>query len=347
VRRVVVLGGTGFFGAAAVERLRADGLEPLVAARHGIAELRLDVSSRASIKAALRPFDVVVDAVGPYQSRSTALIEAAIEIGFDVIDLSDSLEYAEKVEGLRLRIEAAGIRVLTSCSSVSAISAAAVRLSGFTNPVRLAVFLSPATRFTANPGTSRSLLNSLGAPIRVFRGGRLVRVLGWREARAFRMPLPLGRTRGFLCESADGFLLPRVWPSLRRVDFYVHSGAPLLDGTLSLASRSGALRRLIARTLPASLVFARLFGSQTGCLAFEVEDAEGSLWSLALVSSKRGYFTAVAPAVLAARAIAQGRFDPQGFVPPDRQVDPAALLEYLVRLGVDVVMTRHGDMRIS
>lgn len=197
MRRVVVLGGTGFFGAAAVERLRADGLEPMVAARHGIAELRLDVSSRASVKEALRPFDVVVDAVGPYPSRSTALIEAAIETGFDVIDLSDSLEYAEKVEGLRLRIEAAGIRV--------------------------------------------------------FRDGRLVHFTGWREARAFRMPRPLGRTRGFLCESADGFLLPRVWPSLRRVDFYVHSGATLLDGTLSLASRSSAVRRLIARTRPPAL----------------------------------------------------------------------------------------------
>ena len=342
MRRIVVLGGTGFFGAAAVERLRADGLEPMIAARHGIAEMRLDVDSRASVKAALRPFDVVVDAVGPYQSRSTALIEAAIETGFDVIDLSDSLEYAEKVEGLRLRIEAAGIRVLTSCSSVSAISAAAVRLSGFANPVRLAVFLSPATRFTANPGTSRSLLNSLGVPIRVFRGGRLVRVLGWRETRAFRMPSPLGRTHGHLCGSADGFLLPRVWPSLRRVDFYVHGGAPLLDGALSLASRSGALRRLMAGTLPAGLAVSRLLGSKAGCLAFEVENADGSLWSLAFVSSERGYFTAVAPAVLAARAIAQGRFDSQGFVPPDRYVDPAALLEYLLRLGVDVVTTRHG-----
>src|SRR6185295_9533189 len=143
MRRIVVLGGTGFFGAAAVERLRADGLQPLIATMHGQADLRLDVNSRASIKSALRPFDVVVDAVGPFQTRSTALIEAAIETGIDVVDLSDSLEYAEKIEGLRLRIEAAGIRVLTSCSSVSAISAAAVHLSGFEKPVRLSVCLSP------------------------------------------------------------------------------------------------------------------------------------------------------------------------------------------------------------
>jgi hypothetical protein len=284
----------------------------------------------------------VVDAVGPFQARSTALIEAAIEIGFDVVDLSDSLDYAEKVEGLRLRIEAAGIRVLTSCSSVSAISAAAVTLSGFAKPVRLAVCLSPASRFSASPATSMSLLNSIGVPIRIFRDGRLGRVLGWRETRTFRMPIPKGRMRGHLCSSADAFHLPRIWTSLRRIDFYVSGGPPLVEGSLSLAGRFAWARRLMRMTLPAGLAVARLFGSKTGCLAFEVEDADHRVWTLALVSSHKAYATAVVPAALAAAAIARGRFPMQGLIPPDRHVDPAALLDELNRLGVDVVTTRHG-----
>ena len=342
MRRIVVLGGTGFFGAAAVERLRADGLQPLVAARHGKADLRLDVNSRASIKSALRPFDVVVDAVGPFQARSTALIEAAVETGFDVVDLSDSLEYAEKVEGLRLRIEAAGVRVLTSCSSVSAISAAAVALSGLAKPVRLAVCLSPASRFSASPATAMSLLNSVGVPIRIFRDGRLGRVHGWREARTFKLPFPIGRMRGHLCSSSDALLLPRIWPSLRRIDFYVNGGPAPGAGALSLACHFAWARRLMRMTLPAGLVVARLVGSKTGCLAFEVEDADHRLWTLALVSSHKAYATAVVPAALAAGAIARGRFPLQGLIPPDKQVDPAALIDELIRLGVDVVTTRHG-----
>src|SRR3989442_6962847 len=188
VRRVVVLGGTGFFGRAVAGRLGALGLKSITASRHAGAGIRIDAESRASLKSALRPFDVVVDAAGPFQSRGAALVEAAIEIGFDVIDLSDSLGYAEKVADLRLRIEAAGIRVLTSCSSVSALSAAAVRLSGIEDPVRLTVFLSPAARYTANAGTSRSLLRSVGAPVRVRRDGGLVERPGWRESRAFSLP---------------------------------------------------------------------------------------------------------------------------------------------------------------
>jgi len=342
VRRIVVVGGTGFFGAAAVERLRADGLQPVVASKHSKADLQLDVNSRASVKSALRPFDVVLDAAGPFQARTTALLEAALETGFDVVDLSDSLEYAEKIEGLRLRIEAAGIRVLTSCSSVSAISAAAVHLSGLPKPVRLAVCLSPASRFSASHATALSLLNSVGVPIRVFRDGRLARVLGWRETRTIAMPLPTGRMRGHLCSSTDALLLPRIWPSLRRIDFYVDGGPPPVAWALSLACRFAWGRGLVKTTLPAGLAVARLIGSKTGCLAFEIEDADRRVWTLALVSSRKGYVTAVIPAALAAGAIARGRFPQQGLIPPDRHVDPAALLDELIRLGFDVVTTRHG-----
>jgi len=341
VRRVVVLGGTGFFGRAVAGRLGALGLKSITASRHAGAGIRIDAESRASLKSALRPFDVVVDAAGPFQSRGTALVEAAIETGFDVIDLSDSLGYAEKVADLRLRIEAAGIRVLTSCSSVSTLSALAIRLSGFEDPARLSVFLLPAARFTANRGTSRSLLRSVGAPIRVRRDGRLVERAGWSESRTFEMPRG-GRARGFLCECSDGLLLPTVWPGLWRVDFYVRSGVPLLDSALVLAARSPAVRRLIETLLPAGLVLSRLIGARTGCLVFEVERHDGSLWSLALAAPANGYFAAVAPAVLAARAIAQGRFEPRGLVPPDRHVEPQELLDYLQGLGIDVITTRHG-----
>jgi len=57
----------------------------------------------------------------------------------------------------------------------------------------------------------------------------------------------------------------------------------------------------------------------------------------ALVGGKRGYLTPIAPAVLAARAMAEGRFGPRGLVPADRQVEPGALLDYLSSLGIERV----------
>ena len=101
-----------------------------IAARRPGVDLVIDAEDPASIRAALRERDVVIDAAGPFQRRSTVLVESCMTLGCDVIDVSDSLDYARRLRALERRIESAGIRVLTSCSSVSAVSAALVRLSG-------------------------------------------------------------------------------------------------------------------------------------------------------------------------------------------------------------------------
>ncbi len=342
MRRIVVVGGTGFFGSTAAERLRAHGVRPVLASRRAGAELRVDVESRASMKSALKPYDVVLDAAGPFQARTTALIEAAIETGFDVVDLSDSLRYAERVTDLRLRIEAAGIRVLTSCSSVSAVSAAAIRLSGVEKPVRLDVVLRPATRDTAHAATARALLESVGRPIRVLRDGRLTAIPGWRESRRLRWPATGHRVRGFLSESADALLLPKGWPSLRRVEFHVDAHAPGMNLALALAARSQAARRAVAALLPLGLAVCRLVGSRGGGILFEVEGSDGSAVTIALHAPAKSYLVAIAPAVLAARAIAEGRFAPTGLVPPEQHAEARDLAAYLGSLGIDLVTLRHG-----
>jgi hypothetical protein len=334
MRRIVVLGGSGFFGAAAVARLRADGVRPLIASRRADADMRVDVEDPASLRASLRSGDVVIDTVGPFQDRSTALVEAALDIRFDVVDISDSLGYAARLYALRSRIDASGTRVLTSCSSISAISAAMIRVSAITEPVRLTGFLAPATRYAASPSTGASLLRSVGRRVRVQRDGTLMTRVGWVDTRRFRMPPPIGSIRGHLFESVDSLTLPGVWPSLQTVDFYVDSRVPGLNTLFTLATRSPLVRALIERFLSPGLALARRLGPPSGCLAYEIEGSDGRAERFALVASDNGYFTPIVPAVLAGRAIAEGRFEPQGLVPPDRHVQPPELLEYLRSVGV-------------
>ena len=137
MKRVVVLGGLGLFGRTVVEQLRRLGLAPQTASRSGAADLRVDANDPASIRATLRVNDLVVDAAGPFHARSMALIETALELGFDVVDLNDDVTYAESVIELGTRISAKGIRVLSSASSVSAVSSAIVRQSGIASPRRV------------------------------------------------------------------------------------------------------------------------------------------------------------------------------------------------------------------
>jgi hypothetical protein len=238
------------------------------------------------------------------------------------------------VRALRERIDAAGIRVLCACSTVSAVSAAMIRLSGLAAPVGFTCVLAPATRYTARPGTAGSLVASVGAPVDVLRDGQLVRRIAWREARTFTLPAPVGAVRARLLGGGpDALLLPEVWPSLRHTSFYVHSNVPGLDALLAAAARWPRLLRRIGTPAPA-LALARLLGARRGWVLYEVEDAGGRLVRCLLTGEGRSYDAAVVPAVLAARALAAGTFSARGLVPPDRHVAPDVLLAALRDAGL-------------
>jgi hypothetical protein len=329
VKRVIVLGGLGLFGRTAAEQLRNLGIKVQTASRGGGADLKVDANDAASLRAVMRAGDIVVDAAGPFQARSTALIEAAIEVGFDVVDVNDNLAYAERLLGLAPRIERAGIRVLSGASTVSAVSATVMRQSGIVDPLRFTAILAPATRYTANAGAARSLVESVSRPVRVWRDGRMQTARGWSEPRRFAMPAPVGPVCGRLFESADALHLPQIWPTLRYVSMHVDTNTFGLNTALRVIGAVPGLRGLLARQMGLGTAIARRFGARTGGVGYEIEAAGGTIARYAIVARGNGYLTAVAPAVLAARAIAAERFEHRGLVPADRQVQPAELLAFL------------------
>jgi predicted dinucleotide-binding enzyme len=309
LRRVVVI-GAGFFGGVVARRLADIGITPVVASRTR-GETRLDVEDGGSIRRGLRQGDVIVDTAGPFQMRSTLLVEAAIELGCDVVDLSDSLRYARAVLALHERAASAGVRIFTSCSAIATVAASAIRVSESASPETCDLFLAPASADTGNPATVRAFLASVD----------------WSRSREF----PADRRRGYRVESAAAVILPRSWPSLRWVDFWVDPNAPFAASAVALASRLG-LTSLLSAVAPLS---ARLLGRRAG--SFSVAISEGGRYSLTRLSAPRGsYLIAAEPAVLAAESLARGSEIPAGVVPADAQVDPAALFTRLRALGVDV-----------
>ena len=96
MKRVVVLGGSGFFGQWIVRRLIAAKLQPIVASRTR-GELRIDANNADDLRKNLKARDLVIDCAGPFQKRNSALIETARTMGVDVIDISDSAEYTEMI----------------------------------------------------------------------------------------------------------------------------------------------------------------------------------------------------------------------------------------------------------
>lgn len=336
MKRLIVLGGLGMFGRTAVGALRSMGLHPLVASRRPAADIQVDANNPNSVRAAFAKGDLVLDTAGPFQDRSPVLIEAAIDLGLDLIDISDDLSYAQKLLSLAAPIDRAGIRVLNACSSVSAISSCLVTLSRCKRPIRVSGFLAPATRHTGNPASALSLIRSVGRPVRAFRGGKLVVLHGWSEARRVALSDPRHTIRGRLFESADAVHLPRRWPTLSHVDMYVDTNTPGLNTLLRIAARVPALRNLLERQIDLGTRLSRFIGSAFGALAYEIQGDSGETVRFAVLSRERSYLTPIAPAVLAAKKIADGQFEGRGIIPPDRHVDPTELCAYLKSHGIKV-----------
>jgi len=334
VKRIIVIGGRGFFGAAVTEALRREGQRVLVASRQSATDLRLDPEDTRSIHEVLRLGDIVIDAAGPFQRRSTMLVETCLAIGCDLIDLADSLDFVAKVDELGKRASGSRVRVLTACSSVSAVSAALIRLADVEAPVRVSAFLAPATRSTSTPATTSSFLSAIGRDVRFLRDGALIRQPAFSETRAFGFPPPVGNVRAWLAESADVITLPRAWPTLRHVDFWVDTRRALLNQLFGAAARMPRLLSVVRELEHVGRPLAKLVGARSGGFAVDVEDARGRHMVAGFVHAAHSHIVAVAPAVLAARHLVAGTFEATGFVSADRCVNPFELREWLQKSGI-------------
>ena len=310
MRRIVVV-GAGFFGRLIARRLADQGIVFVLASRRG-PDTQIDVEDRRSIARVLRPADVVVDTAGPFQTRSTYLVEAAIARGCDVVDLSDAQDFARRVSELHERAAAADVRLVTSCSAIVTVAAAAVTRSGIASPTECDIFLAPASAETGSPATVRSFVHSLGGLSRT-------------------KPFPRERRSGHHVDSSASLLLPASWPSLGRVDFWVDPNAFLASPAFAIASRISPLRALITLTAP----LGRVLGRRDGVFAVTARDG-ATQSTVRLSAPRRSYLVAAEPAAMVAAALARGERMPAGIVPARAHVHADELFERLRSLGVSL-----------
>ena len=313
LRRVVILGARGFFGRHAVGLLRADGVATIP-----ISHAMADVEDRASLRSVIHANDVVLDTVGPFQTRSQALLDVALERRADVVDLSDSAGYAGSVGARSAEIAAREIAVLTGCSAISAVVATLVRASAVGDVGRVDAWLAPASRETANVATARSFLASI------------------RSSALY--PCDFAPVRGMRVESGLALQLPAIWTHLTEAAFWVdphtRGAAPLL----ALASRSAMARRVMGALVPVGVRLARLAGTGEGIFAVRVQGSEGvARWVLR--APRRSYLLALGPATIAVRRLASGERGPRGLVPADEHVSKDALFAFLDAHGITVTRT--------
>lgn len=338
--KVVVLGGTGNFGARICKALGGAGaVDLVVAARDGQraeafagtiaargAALDTTAPEFAERLAALRP-DLVIHTAGPFQQQGYAVARAAAGSGSHYIDLADGrrfvCDFAAALDGT---FQAAGRCAVTGASTVPALSSAVVDAyrERFARLDAIDFCIAPAQRAPRGPATIAGVLSYCGAPIQVWRGGR------WQERSGWAAPEPVRfarlRTRqGALCDIPDLELFPSRYAGVRDVMFRAAlEVAPSQYAFAALASlrRAGfpVEKDAVARFLHvAGKVFDPL-GTADGGMVVRLagEDVQGAPLRLAwniFAPDHHGPEIPCMAAILLARRLARGDALPSGAMP--------------------------------
>jgi NAD(P)-dependent dehydrogenase (short-subunit alcohol dehydrogenase family) len=219
--KVLLLGGTGVFGARLARLLVRDGHGVTIAARNNRRARRLADElgcnaiqmDRSGALDALEGHDVVVDAAGPFHSYGEGgdpyrLARAALAAGAHYLDLSDNAGFCAGIATLDDAARARGLCARSGLSSVLALSSAAVRaLAGREVPQVIDCAILPGNRAPRGLSVMASILAQAGRPMRVWRGGAWQETRGWSDPKTYELPDGLTR-QGWQIDVPDLTLFP-------------------------------------------------------------------------------------------------------------------------------------------
>lgn len=228
---VLVLGGSGNFGARIVRALHDDSRFCITAAsRRGspvpgaarVTRVALDWQSAAFADQlrALTP-DLVIHCVGPFQDQDYRVAQAALAAGAHYVDLADGRAF---VTGFAAALQDQARRqrrvAISGASTLPALSSAVVdALVGSMRSIEaIEVSIAPGQRAARGEATLAAVFSYLGRPTRVWHGGKWQCAWGWMDLR--RIHLDIGHRWGAACDVPDLTLFPERYPGVRDVAFH-------------------------------------------------------------------------------------------------------------------------------
>lgn len=238
---IVVIGGTGNFGARICRRIAGEpGTNLVVTSRtdSNAAEFVRDlkaVNPAADIRAArldqfstdfeanlrrLQP-DVVVHTAGPYQGQDYRVARACIDAGSHYIDLADGREFVKGFSCLNESALRRGVLLVSGASTLPGLSSAVVDSlkDQFREIEAIEISIAPAHQTPRGAGTIAAVLSYCGKPFTMLVDGDWTRMHGWQNLRIQRYP-QLGTRLSGACDVPDLGLLPTYVSGIRTVTFH-------------------------------------------------------------------------------------------------------------------------------
>ncbi|HEY8357459.1 MAG TPA: saccharopine dehydrogenase NADP-binding domain-containing protein [Ramlibacter sp.] len=338
--KVVVLGGTGNFGARICRALaREPGIALVVAARDlsraqslaselGASAVRLDTQAPGFGERlqALAP-QLLIHTAGPFQGQDPTVARCAAAAQCHYIDLADGRRFVcDFAAALNEPFRAVGRTAVTGASTVPALSSAVVDhlRQRFERLEEIEFCIAPAQRAPRGPATIAGVLSYCGRPVRVWEKGRWCERTGWADPQVVRFAR-LRPRHGALCDIPDLELFPARYAGVSTVVFraalevvptqYAFAGLARL-GRLGLPVQSPA----IAFALHHAGRLLDPLGTSDGGMVVRLRGTarEGTPLQLAwniLAPNHRGPEIPCMAAILLARRLARGEELPIGAMP--------------------------------
>lgn len=314
---VIIFGGYGTFGALVARELAANGIQVSIAGRdlnraepftQSLGPLHkavvADVRNLQSCRTAVTGHDVAVNCAGPFHGFGPELLEACLESRCHYADIADDRAYCALVRDYHDKFRRRSRAAVYGCSSLPAISGAlgcVARNEASDAPQRARVTLFIGNNNPKGGAAIRSLLKSLGKPIRAPQG--TIRVFSGREV--VPLPEPIGKRAGFNVESPEYDLFP-AWFGVRSLTVKVVFELPqsnYIFAALAILGRDYA--EATARFLERIGNRFRA-GSSAGAVMTELFYADGSTRRAVLHTRQDGQRMAAMPCAIAVQRLCGG-----------------------------------------
>lgn len=192
--KVLVIGGSGAFGARLCDLLARDGVDVTIASRskpdaRALAGFAHRVFDRNGPCLGFEAFDVIVDAAGPFHAYGDdpyRVAKAALAAGAHYFDLSDNADFCQGISVLDGAAQAAGLCVYSGMSSVPAVSSTAVTaLCDGATPLMIQSAILPGNKAPRGRSVVESILAQTGRAYIEKQGGQDIEVRSWSDPRSY------------------------------------------------------------------------------------------------------------------------------------------------------------------
>ena len=295
-------------------------------------ERAVDLHDSASLRRQLGDFQLLINAVGPYDYDPRAILEACAASGCHYADLAELPEFLRAAETVAKGLSEKNIAIVPGCSTTPGLLALlAQRLGAGDPPTAFDAWLAIGTRNPTSTGLVYGLLRPLGRPLP--DGSRSFSRLVPRGAALYgRYPYPTSPE----VVQVDGREVP--------LRFHVGFDRPLLMRALVASNslwpgRSDRDLRRIARLGSSIGNLLRPFGGRTGRLFLEAKNTRGeSISILEVTAFSEGLDVPAQPAAWVAGELARRGGLPGGYAGLESIVSPDSAIAWLRDSGCRVTI---------